>query len=106
MLSAVIRVVTGHVIMGVHARRIGVDHLSNDFCRNCRDQKVLHLLGTSPPLRRRRKRHFGACYINDVIGVPLRTCKLKIDDEISASSNSRRTGSYKDRVALDLATTE
>ena len=37
-LNAVIEVVRGHCITDVHARRIGVGHLSNDFSRICRDK--------------------------------------------------------------------
>ena len=50
----VVGVITGHWIMGTHARRIGPGHLANDFCRSCRDEEeeetVPHLLGTCPAL--------------------------------------------------------
>ena len=58
----VIVVITGHLVMGTHARRIG------DFCRNCRDEEkdktVIHLLGTCPALCQWRKRRFGAYYMD------------------------------------------
>ena len=49
-LSVFVGVITGHCIMGLHARRIGLGHLVNDFCRSCRDKEekesVIHLLDT------------------------------------------------------------
>ena len=51
--------------MGKHVRRIGLGHLANDFCRNCRDEEedetVPHLLGTCPALCQR-----GVHYMDDL----------------------------------------
>ena len=35
-LSVVVGVITGLCIMGIHALRIGLGHLGNDFCRSYR----------------------------------------------------------------------
>ena len=34
--NVVVGVITGHGIMGTHARYIGLGHLANDFRRSCR----------------------------------------------------------------------
>ena len=38
-LSTVIGVNTVHCIIGTHARRVGLAHLINDFCRSCGDEQ-------------------------------------------------------------------
>ena len=37
--SVVIGVVTGHCIMGMHVRRIGLVYLASDFSRSCRNEE-------------------------------------------------------------------
>ena len=61
------------VIVGVitaHARRIGLGHLANDFCRSCRDveeeETVPHLLGTCPAPYQRKRKYLGTYYIDDL----------------------------------------
>ena len=67
-LSAVIGIVKGHCIIGTHANRIGLGHLTNDFCRNCGDEEeaktVPLLLGICPALCLRRKKYMGAYYMD------------------------------------------
>ena len=57
-LTVVVGVITGHCIMGAHMRYIGLGHLANDFCKNCRDEEeeetASQLLGTYPTLCQRR----------------------------------------------------
>ena len=50
-LSVVLGVFTGYCIMATHARRIGVGHMANDFCRSCREEEeaVPYLLGIFKP---------------------------------------------------------
>ena len=63
------RKITGHLIIGTHATRIGLEHFLNEFCKSCGDEEedktLLHLLCTCPVLDRRRKRHLGAYYMED-----------------------------------------
>ena len=60
-LSTVIEIITGHCFIGIHARRIGLGHLTNDFCRSCEDEEenetILHLKCICLALGQRRKRH-------------------------------------------------
>ena len=46
-LSMFVEVITGHFIMGTHARRIDLGYFPSDFCRSCRGEEekemVLHL---------------------------------------------------------------
>ena len=55
-----------HCIKGAQAMRFGAGHLPNDSFRSCRGEKetVLHL--RYPALCRRRNRHLGAYYIDDL----------------------------------------
>ena len=66
-LSTVIGVITGHGIIGSHARRIFYGHLANDFSSLCKDKEddetILHLLSTCPALGGRRK---SAYYLDDL----------------------------------------
>ena len=49
VFRAIVEVVRGHCIKGVHARQIGVEYLANDFSSSCRDKEqeetVPHILG-------------------------------------------------------------
>ena len=51
-ISCVVGVLTGHCLIGQHAKRLGL--FSNDFCRSCRDEKeeesIPHLLCNCPAL--------------------------------------------------------
>lgn len=38
-LSRLIGVLTGHYIMDTRVKSIGLEHLTNDFCRNYRDEE-------------------------------------------------------------------
>ena len=49
-LSVIVGVITGHCIMGTHARRIDLGHLANDFCRSCRDVEGMGREGGYPSL--------------------------------------------------------
>ena len=65
-LSVIVGIITGHCIMGTHAKRLSLGHFANDFCRRCRDEEeeetVLHLAGTCPNLCKRRRKYLGAYY--------------------------------------------
>ena len=69
-LSMVVGIITGYCIMGILARRIGLGHLANVFCRSQRDEKeqetVPHLLGTCLALCQRRIKYLGTYHIDDV----------------------------------------
>ena len=60
-LSVAVGVIKGHCIMHVHARRIGLGHLANDFCKSCRDEEkeetVTHQLDTCLVLCQRRMKY-------------------------------------------------
>ena len=62
-LSTIIGVIMWHW-------RIGLEHFTNDFCRICGDEKevetFLHLLCTYPAIGRKRKRHLGVWYMEDL----------------------------------------
>ena len=67
--GVVIGVITGHCIMGKHAKRIGLAHLANDFCRNCWDEEeetVTHLLGIYQALCQRRIKYMLTYYMDDI----------------------------------------
>ena len=53
-----------------HARRIGLEHLANDFYRNRRDEQeeetVPQLLGTCPALCQRIRKYLGTYHIDDL----------------------------------------
>ena len=56
--------------MDRHARRIGMGHFANDFCKSCRMRgqrikTVLYILETCLALCQRRKMHLGAYCIDD-----------------------------------------
>jgi len=78
-LSVIVGVITGHCILGAHAKKIGLGHLTNDFCRSCRDEEeeetIIHLLCTCPALSRNRKKHLGfynSNYLSDIAKVGIR----------------------------------
>ncbi|XP_044317430.1 uncharacterized protein LOC123038043 [Drosophila rhopaloa] len=66
--SMLIRVLTGHWLVGAHAGRLKAP--KNDFCRSCRDEEeeetVEHLLCSCPALCRLRLKHLGYPFINDL----------------------------------------
>lgn len=66
-LGSTIGVLTGHCLIGRHAKRLGV--FSNDFCRSCMDEEeeetVQHLLCSCPALLHRRKTHLGEFFFDD-----------------------------------------
>ena len=72
-LSTIIGVITGHCIIGPHARRIGLVYLANDFCRSCGDDKkneiIFRLLCTCPAIGRRRKAYLSAYYMEHLDGL-------------------------------------
>lgn len=42
MLDRRLAIITGHCIMGSHAKHKGLGHLVNDVCRTCRDEHAQH----------------------------------------------------------------
>ena len=70
----VVGVVAGHCIMGTHMKRICLGHLTNDFCRSCRDEEeekiAPHLLGTCSVLSQRRRKYLGTYYMNYLEELP------------------------------------
>lgn len=74
MLCNLIGVLTAHRIMNTNEKRMELRNLANAFCISFRDKKVettiLHLLGTSPALCIKRKRHVGAYYLRDICELP------------------------------------
>ena len=67
-LSAVIEIVMGHCIMGVHVRRIAVERPANDCCRSCRDDEKEET-ELCPALCQRRRRYLDAYNIDDLSGL-------------------------------------
>ena len=69
-LQKVVGVVTGHCLIGAHSRKLGLGHLTNDFCRNCMDEEeeetILHFLGSCPALSRMRTELFGFYMSNNL----------------------------------------
>ena len=67
-ISTVSNVLTGHCILGRHAARLGLPY--NDYCRSCdseeEEETVSHLLCHCPALSRRRFKHFGAHFLDDL----------------------------------------
>ena len=77
-LSTLVSVLTGHCLIGEHARRLGIN--SNDFCRSCGDEKevesVEHLLCDCPALSKRRLVILGSAFLGsltDLSGTDIRT---------------------------------
>ncbi|XP_017468200.1 PREDICTED: uncharacterized protein LOC108360437 [Rhagoletis zephyria] len=56
-MSLAIGLLTGHILIGRHAERLGVSH--NDYCRSCHDEEepesIRHLLCDCPALGRKRQ---------------------------------------------------
>ena len=69
-IHKVVGVITDHTLIGTHSKVMGLGHLTNDFCRSCRDEEeeesVLHLLGTCPALSKKRKDLFGFYFSNNL----------------------------------------
>ena len=66
-LITVIRVITGHCIIGTHTRRIDLGHIANDFHGNCGDEEEDKTILHPPELGRKIKRHLGAYYMGALI---------------------------------------
>ena len=68
-ISCVVGVLTGHCLIGQHAKRLGL--FSNDFCRSCRDEEeeesIPHLLCNCPALSHKRMVHLGSPFL-EVLG--------------------------------------
>ena len=62
--------ITGHCIMGTHAKAVGLGHFANDFCQSCRSEEkeetVTYLLGTCPALCQRRMKYVGTYFVDDL----------------------------------------
>ena len=73
-LSTVICVITGNCIIRMHASRIDLGYLANDFCRSCGDEEedetVLYLLCTCAALDRKRMSHLVAINMEDLNELP------------------------------------
>jgi ribonuclease HI len=76
-IGTIVGVITGHCLMGNHARRLGV--FSHDYCRGCRDEEeeetILHYLCTCPSLAQHRLNYLGTrilCDLTDLSRVSVR----------------------------------
>ena len=69
-IQKVVGVITGHCMIGAHSKRLGLKHLTNDFCRSCRDEEeeetILHFLGSCPALCKTRKELFGFYFTDNL----------------------------------------
>ena len=96
-LRIFISVVTGHWIVGAHARRLGLPF--NDFCRSCNDEEeeetVEHFLCYCPTLSGIRTAKLGSPFmhvLSDLSAIDIR----KINSFIHAS------GWFESNVNLDM----
>ena len=69
MCTTVIRVITGHWLIGMHAEHLKL--MSHDFCRSCQDEEeietIKHFLCDCPALAQRRLKHLGAPFFSDIL---------------------------------------
>ena len=67
-LSTLVAVLTGHCLIGEHAKRLGIAY--NDFCRSCRDEEeiesVEHLLCHCSAHSRRRLSVLGSAFLGSL----------------------------------------
>ena len=99
--KALVGLITGHCLIGVHAYRMRI--ISNAWCRNCNepdeDETIEHLLCFCPALARRRYKIFGKLFLNSL--QELKNIKLyKLVDFITSTNTFELDNNHLQRLQI------